>query len=391
MNAINVHFKSLAVKLLAIYVPMVCIALLALFSIFELQYYRSERAALIDSLDRLVALQSSAFAAAMWEYDTKQVGVLLDEMARLPQFKSAAVVNESGEILHRIGTIEGEPEAPGLRADQRLIFVTAEAKEDVGRLIVTSHSGEIWKDVKRHVRVNALILVVLASALVGVTVLAARVVIGRPIGRLLQSIERMKTDRVLELVEWESADELGRVVDAYNEMQTELRRHQDHLEQLVAERTKQLERQKTVIEAVLANMDQGVIMYDADLKVEVFNEQARHHLKFSHQVLYEGTSFADLIRDLVRRGLSGDLDSEEQVAKSVASMRSSEAQTIELTTPDGTILELRRRPIQGGGVVATQTDITERRKAEKGAKLLQEALDNFSDMVILYDQDERRT
>ena len=40
MNWIDVHLKSLTAKLLAIYMPMVCIALIALFSILELQYYR---------------------------------------------------------------------------------------------------------------------------------------------------------------------------------------------------------------------------------------------------------------------------------------------------------------------------------------------------------------
>jgi C4-dicarboxylate-specific signal transduction histidine kinase len=50
--------------------------------------------------------------------------------------------------------------------------------------------------------------------------MAVRVVIGRPISLLLQSIDRMKVDGVFEPVKWEGTDELSRVAEAYNEMQT---------------------------------------------------------------------------------------------------------------------------------------------------------------------------
>ena len=62
--------RSLTAKLLIVYVPMVCVSAVAVSLVLEIQYYRTERAALVDGLARLVALQHSALAAAAWECDT---------------------------------------------------------------------------------------------------------------------------------------------------------------------------------------------------------------------------------------------------------------------------------------------------------------------------------
>ena len=54
------ELKSLTAKLLAIYVPMVCLALLVVFALLQVQFYRSERAGLIQDLHRVAALQGAA-------------------------------------------------------------------------------------------------------------------------------------------------------------------------------------------------------------------------------------------------------------------------------------------------------------------------------------------
>lgn len=221
MRALPIQFRSLTAKLLAIYIPMVCVAVLVVFSILELQYYRNQRAALVNSLDRLVALQSSALSAAAWEYDTGRISALLAEMRHLPQLQSAVVFDQAGKIIGQVGDINAKPESPDFRRSKQLVFRTGRISDSVGRLVVTFQSREIWKNVRWHLWMNALILLVMATTLVVVTMFAVRMVIGRPIKRLLHSIDRTKTDHVPELVEWKSADELGRVVDAYNEMQTE--------------------------------------------------------------------------------------------------------------------------------------------------------------------------
>ena len=263
MNVIDKHFRSLTAKFLAILVPMVCVSVLVVFSILELQYYRTERAALVDSLNRLVTLQSPALSQAAWEYDTGQIAALLAEMEHLPQLLSAVVSDELGSVLGQAGEIDAQPESPDLRSTRQLVFTRGDISENVGHLTVTFHSGEIWKNMRWHLEVNALVLLVMAATLMGVTLLAVRVVIGRPIGRLLHSIERMKTDGVREPVEWESADELGRVVEAYNEMQ---------IKQAAAEagrRRAEEEARDRLVELALMNRRASAVEFSASIAHEL--------------------------------------------------------------------------------------------------------------------------
>jgi C4-dicarboxylate-specific signal transduction histidine kinase len=212
--------RSLTAKLLIVYVPMVCVSAVAVSLVLEIQYYRTERAALVDGLDRLVALQHSALAAAAWEYDTDHVAALLADMEREPHLLSAVVLDESGRVLGQVGDVDSLPESPDLRLERELVFTTSGVSTTVGRLVAAFHTGEIWRDMRWHLLVTAAGLAAMASTLVLGTLIAVRVVIGRPISLLLQSIDRMKVDGVFEPVKWEGTDELSRVVDAYNEMQT---------------------------------------------------------------------------------------------------------------------------------------------------------------------------
>jgi hypothetical protein len=147
--------RSLTAKLLIVYVPMVCVSAVAVSLVLETQYYRTERAALVDGLDRLVALQHSALAAAAWEYDTDHVAALLADMEREPHLLSAVVLDESGRVVGRVGDVDSLPESPDLRLERELVFTTSGVSTTVGRLVAAFHTGEIWRDMRWHLLVTA--------------------------------------------------------------------------------------------------------------------------------------------------------------------------------------------------------------------------------------------
>ncbi len=72
-----------------------------------------------------------------------------------------------------------------------------------------------------------------------------------------------------------------------------------------------------------------------------------------------GTTPAGEATERRRQGAGG-----AQVAEQIALARKSEAHQFERTRPYGTVLEYRRNPLPGGGLVTTYTDITERKQAE---------------------------
>ena len=248
--------NNLVSKLLAINIPLVCLSVLILFSVLEARFYFNSRSELSGSLKQLVSVQDSAFASAVWEIDGDQIRSLLAEIERLPHVQSAVVTDVSGEVLAKIGNPEVEPETPDFRTEKSLVYSASKVSEVVGKLIVTVHSKHIIAELLDRAKLDILIIIVMALTLAGVTIFATRKVVGVPINRLRSSIEKMQNENIHEQVEWESTDELGQVVDAYNDMQLsqavaehQLKRHQDHLEELISDRTQELQSAKNVAES----------------------------------------------------------------------------------------------------------------------------------------------
>jgi diguanylate cyclase (GGDEF)-like protein len=148
---------------------------------------------------------------------------------------------------------------------------------------------------------------------------------------------------------------------------TELKRQQRSL-QLAEARARdsetRLAQKSAMLEATLERMEQGVMMVNADRIVEVCNRRAmelldlpealmtsRPHFEavLAHQ--WQNNEFAQTAQDIqsfVRAG--GILD---------------KAHRYDRRRPDGRVIEVHSVPIDGGGLLRTYTDITERRRAEE--------------------------
>jgi PAS domain S-box-containing protein len=121
-------------------------------------------------------------------------------------------------------------------------------------------------------------------------------------------------------------------------------------------------KEQTLLRATLENMAQGVAMYDADHRLVTWNERFRHYLDMPNEFLGTDKTFSDYIRYLGKRGEFGEADLETELKKRLAMLDRSHS--FERARPDGTVLEVRRDPVPGGGFIAIYTDITERKKAE---------------------------
>lgn len=118
----------------------------------------------------------------------------------------------------------------------------------------------------------------------------------------------------------------------------------------------------TLLRATLENMAQGVAMYDAKHRLVTWNQLFVDYLNMPDEFLGTEHTFSDYIRYLGARGEFGDVDIEVALAQRLAQLET--PHRFERTRPDGTILEVRRDPVPGGGFIAIYTDITERKLAE---------------------------
>jgi PAS domain S-box-containing protein len=131
---------------------------------------------------------------------------------------------------------------------------------------------------------------------------------------------------------------------------------------------------KAVLDDTLAYMDQGISLFDNDLKVLATNRRYFELLDFPESLAAPGTPFADFIRYNAQRGDYGPGDVEEQVRSRVEKAARFEPHHFERQRPDGTVIEVRGLPVPGRGFVTIYTDITKRAQAEQALRETQTEL-----------------
>jgi signal transduction histidine kinase/ActR/RegA family two-component response regulator len=124
-----------------------------------------------------------------------------------------------------------------------------------------------------------------------------------------------------------------------------------------------LRRQTSLVQATLDNMDQGLMMFDAQETIHVCNKRAIQLLGLPPAIMAGRLNF-----EVVRRFQidSGEFDqSDENFRQWVLTPGINNSRhTYERTRPNGTVLEIRTVPLPDGGAVRTYTDITSRKTAE---------------------------
>ncbi len=120
-----------------------------------------------------------------------------------------------------------------------------------------------------------------------------------------------------------------------------------------------------LLEAVLDNFPGGISLFDRNLQMVLCNEQQKRLLEYPEHLFASGwPTLEQIFRFNAKRGEYGPGDVEEHVRLRMALAREQRAHVFERTRPNGTVLEIRGMPLQGGGFVTTYQDVTEQRRTQ---------------------------
>lgn len=118
------------------------------------------------------------------------------------------------------------------------------------------------------------------------------------------------------------------------------------------------------LQAGLDLLDQGLSIFDRDLRLVAWNRAYLRLLDFPEHMGYVGAPFADFIGYNALRGEYGPGDAATLVAERVQAARAFTPHEIERTRPDGRVLRIRGEPVPGHGFVTMYADVTLQRQAE---------------------------
>ena len=128
----------------------------------------------------------------------------------------------------------------------------------------------------------------------------------------------------------------------------------------------ELERKSDLLATTLDNIHQGLLVLDAELNVALFNDSYLRLLGLDRSQITIGMRYEDVLRAIAANGefLNHPGTTDEIVARRIHFARVGGIQQGQHQRPDGTIVNVFRKPMPGGGRVMTYTDITDLKQAE---------------------------
>ncbi len=163
-------------------------------------------------------------------------------------------------------------------------------------------------------------------------------------------------------------------------------------EQIIEASEAKLREQHMRLATALDSMSQGLVMFDKDMRLAACNRRYLEMFRMPPEIAHSRLSIQELIARHFDDGIYQG-DREAHTACVVASFASDQPRHRIIETADGRVLSVLNCPLPDGGRVATQEDITDRRRTEERIReqqlLLDRAINNMSLGLIMFDKDMR--
>lgn len=333
--------------------------------------------------------------------DPKLRPLFLEQVAKLGEYIAGpnAMAEARKQELALIGDGEGrlaENASLALQLTAAVDQLVTAAKQDIGA--ATQDALSVQR-LSTRVLVAAVALSLLSSILI------VWLYVGRNIVRRLTALSdgmlAIAGGRLDVQVATQGTDEIaamGQAVEVFRRNAIELehlleerKQAAARLEQVVDERTRELEQRGSLLRVTFDNMGHGVVMFDRERRMVAWNHRFQELLELPDDQVGSTVSFEDFIRFLAERGEFGPCNVEDEVRRRLVSLDRSFTDV--RTRPNGTVLEIRRNPVRSGGFVSIYADVTEQRTAQALVELararLTDAIESISDGFALWDSEDR--
>ena len=249
---------------------------LVLFLFFADKFARQAEEDLQNRLDSFLTTQAAELEGAVWEFDQAAIDRLFRSYALSSDLQLARLTDARGKIL----AATGQPAPAGNRVFAAGRELTRQAGQDtyqLGRLEVVFNDSRIRQGLAASRSVElpaAFALAVLFMAVLGLTV---HWQVGVPLRRLRESLERNAATGQRTPLSWQSGDELGQVVGAYNALLAEVNQQTGTLERANSElgaenlQRRLAEKRLTLYKTMVEATDTAMVITDRELRVQETN------------------------------------------------------------------------------------------------------------------------
>ena len=291
------------------------------------------------------------------------------DLSPVEQSTIAELIDQWGKYQAAVGSTVEVGASDSLVASRLLILADTEFKSVAHQLLILSAvesnqtrlmSHEVVAAAETNKQLLAMggLFGVLLGALM--TIFVVRSIVA-PIGAVTSALDQVSSGRTEGWIVpyGDRKDEIGKMVKAIAGFRENIERQQA----LIRTREGELEAQNVHFRAALANMSQGLSMFDAEHRLIICNDRYAQIYGLTQEQVRPGTPFRQVIEHRISNGIQyADSSPSEYLRERVAPVTAASDRIYELST--GRVISVARRPMPSGGWVTTHEDITERRRIE---------------------------
>ena len=136
------------------------------------------------------------------------------------------------------------------------------------------------------------------------------------------------------------------------------------IEQVVAERTQEIQTQSHQLTSIIETMSQGLTVIGPDRRLVRWNDQYAQIMEMPEHLLKVGMTLDDLNHGAITSGVVSELEARKFITTFGSVHQFNAPHRVELTLASGRVVDLRRELTNDGTVFTTFTDITDQKNSE---------------------------
>ena len=344
------HTHSVEKRFLLIICAAVLIFVMPLFALF---FYLSAERTLSERMDRFdltMSTNAQALGKPLWDFDIDSARKVAAAIAAGSEIEAVHVRDSSGSIEINIPASGTKHEVATRGFSTPIRFSSVDGDKYVGTLEIEVDNGGLLSTISPR-DVSFMFIFVFAVTIVFLaSVIANRVIVIRPMLRLIDAIIQTRRSGYRQRVDWRSRDEMGLLAENFNEMQSELAHEESALKAAHA-----------MVQAVYNKTPAMLYMVDADDRIAAVSDYWMLATGYTREDV-TGRDFTDFLA----RGETWRTtrNATEETAPEIAN------RTVKFQCADGSIIDVLIRETSMGddaghtSALCVMTDVTELKEAE---------------------------
>lgn len=208
------------------FVLIICAALLLfVVPLFLLFFYLSAERTLLERMERIdvtISTNAQALGKPLWDFDVESSRKVAAAIAADSEIEAVHVKDSSGTIAINIPEVGTKTGSPTRSFSTPINYQSVDGVRQVGTLEIDVNDGGLLSTIGSRDVIFMGIFVFAVGIVFLSAIVANRVIVIRPLLRLIDAVVSTRRSGYRQRVNWHSRDEMGLLADNFNEMQSEL-------------------------------------------------------------------------------------------------------------------------------------------------------------------------